>query len=104
MIAAGLLYLVFLAFASGMRRHGPALLGRWNRPLFATRFRPVGAALLAASLLAALSGRNWPLDLITWVALLPLMAGYLLLCLTYYPVCARWGAIVALALVLLGCR
>jgi len=102
-IAAGLLYLAFFTCAAGMRRHGPTLLARWNRPLFAMHFRMIAAVLLVASLLAALSGRDGTRAFITWVGLLPLMAGSLLLCLSYRPACARIGFVLAFAVIVAGC-
>ena len=77
MIVAGLLYIGFFALAAAMTRHGPALLG---------------------AILAGADG----IGIVTWCGLLPLMAGAVLLALTYGPRLARGGLLVALALMVAG--
>jgi hypothetical protein len=102
MIAAGLLYLGLFALAAGMPRHTHRLLGRWHivRPV---HYAPVlGWSLILLSLLAALVVRDWPRALVAWFGLMPVMAGTLLLGLTFGAGIARTGAAFAVALVIAG--
>jgi len=102
MIAAGLLYLGLFALAAGMPRHAHTLLGRWHiAPLI--QYAPaLGWTLILLSLLAALAVPDWPRALVGWFGLMPVMAGTLLLGLTFGVGIARAGAVFAVGLVIAG--
>jgi hypothetical protein len=102
MIAAGLLYLGLFALAAAMPRHAPDLLGRWNTPALATRLPVIGWTLVLLSLAASLLTPDWPRALVTWFGLAPLMAGIVLLGLTFRTNLAQSAALAAAGLVVAG--
>ncbi len=100
--AAGLLYLGLFAIAASMGRHRRALSGPWHQPATAPLLAPVGWCLILRSLLAMLPHWQGGVGLVSWIGLLPLLGGALLLGLSYRP---RWlvhGAAAAVLLSLAG--
>lgn len=100
--AAGLLYLGLFAIAASMGRHRRALSGPWHQPATAPLLAPVGWCLILGSLLAMLPHWQGGVGLVSWIGLLPLLGGALLLGLSYRP---RWlvhGAAAAALLSLAG--
>ena len=102
MIVAGLLYIGFFALAAAMARHGPALLGPWHRHGLARHLPLLGWSVIALSLVSAILEGADGIGIVTWCGLLPLMAGAVLLALTYGPRLARGGLLVALGLMMAG--
>ena len=102
MIVAGLLYIGFFALAAAMTRHGPALLGPWQRHGLTRHLSLLGWSAIALSLLGAILAGADGIGVVTWCGLLPMMAGAVLLALTYGPRLARGGLLVALALMVAG--
>ncbi|HEU0095372.1 MAG TPA: DUF3325 family protein [Rhizomicrobium sp.] len=103
MIAAGLLYLGLFALAASMSRHAPALLGGWKSAFPAAFLPATGWIFIALSLLVSLAAADWPIALVRWGGLLPLMAGVILLGLTFRAAVVQAGAIGAIGLILFGC-
>jgi hypothetical protein len=99
---AGLLYLGLFALAASMDRHRRALAGPWHRAAVAPMLAPVGWCLLVASLLSILPDWKGGVGLVSWIGLLPLIGGGMLLGLSYRPGWLGIGAGVALALVGMG--
>ena len=100
--AAGLLYLGLFLLASSMSRHQRALAGPWHQPAMAPLLAPVGWLLILASSMAMLPHWQGGIGLVSWLGLLPLLGGALLLGLSYRP---RWlvhGAAAAVLLSLAG--
>lgn len=102
MIVAGLLYIGFFALAAAMTRHGPALLGPWQRHGLARHLPLIGWSAIGLSLFCAILADADGIGIVTWCGLLPLLAGAVLLALTYGPRLARGGLLVALALMVVG--
>jgi len=102
MIAAGLLYLGLFVLAAGMPRHTDTLLGRRHIAHLIHYAPALGWSLILLSLLGALAVRDWPRALVAWFGLMPVMAGTLLLGLTFGAGIARTGAVFAVGLVIAG--
>ena len=100
--AAGLLYLGLFLLASSMSRHQRALAGPWHQPAMAPLLAPVGWLLILASLMAMLPHWQGRIGLVSWLGLLPLVGGLLLLGLSYRPHWLKQGAAGAIAVVILG--
>lgn len=103
MIEAGLLYLGLFALAASMSRHAAMLPGRIAAPHHAAWARRGGWALLLLSLAIPFARTDWPMALLTWFGLAPVMAGVVLIGLTYGVVLTRIAAGAALLAVLAGC-
>ena len=102
MIAAVLLYLGLFLLAAGMPRHADTLLGRRHIADLVPYAPALGWGLILLSLLAALAVRDWPRALVAWFGLMPVMAGTLLLGLTFGAGIARIGAVIAIGLAIAG--
>ncbi|AQR76034.1 hypothetical protein BXU08_19100 [Sphingomonas sp. LM7] len=102
MIVAGLFYLGMFALAAGMSRHAPALLGGWHRPTIAARLPRAGWILVVLSLALTLLSADWSRALVAWLGLAPLVAGIVVLSLTFAPVLARTGVVLAAGLAVVG--
>lgn len=102
MMAAGLLYIAFFALAAAMTRHAPVLLGPWQRHPIARHLASVGWIAIGASLLCAIMTGDDGIAFVTWCGLLPLMAGLVLVGLTYGARALRGGVVVAMILVTIG--
>ncbi|WP_370310359.1 DUF3325 family protein [Sphingobium abikonense] len=100
--AAGLLYLGLFALAASMNRHQRALAGPWHQPGAAPLLAPGGWLLILCSLIAMLPHWQGGIGLVSWIGLLPLVGGLLLLGLSYRPRCLVQGLGGAIAIVILG--
>lgn len=102
MIAAGLLYLGLFALAASMSRYAELLPARWELAKRTDRVRLVAWLLVLASLVSALWSPAWPIRLITWIGLVPVAGGIVLLAIAYDMRWARIMALLAVALVFAG--
>ncbi|WP_325233724.1 DUF3325 domain-containing protein [Sphingobium sp.] len=100
--SAGFLYLGLFALAASMDRHRRTLAGPWHRPPVAPLLAPTGWCLLGLSLLSIAPGWHGGIGLVNWCGLLPLVAGIMMLGLTYRPEWLRPGLVVALLLIAAG--
>jgi hypothetical protein len=102
MLTAGLLYLSLFALAARMQRHRPVLLGGWQKRSFVPHLDMAGWICFALSLLSLLRHSDPGTALVSWVGLLALLGGVVMLGMTYRPALPRMGVPVALAMILLG--
>ncbi|WP_298399978.1 DUF3325 family protein [Sphingobium sp.] len=102
MLTAGLLYLALFALAARMQRHKPVLLDAWQRRPLVAHLEMAGWALLALSLLSLGLAADPGKALVTWVGLLALLCGAIMLGMTYRPALPRIGVPVAALMIPLG--
>lgn len=100
-MTAGLLQFAALYFlAAAMPRHREPLLGRWQRIVSARRATIAGWVLLAVSSGLALTAGD-PIAVVSWLGLLPLSCGLILLGLSFSERLLH-GAIMVAALCICG--
>ncbi|WP_420143055.1 DUF3325 family protein [Sphingobium sp.] len=102
MVTVGLLYLALFALAARMQRHRPILLGGWQCRPFVAHLELAGWTMFGLSLISLLLWQDAGMALVAWVGLLPLLAGILLLGMTYRPMVARAGVPTAMICMLAG--
>ncbi|NIJ20358.1 hypothetical protein FHS95_002050 [Sphingomonas naasensis] len=102
MIFGGLLYLGLFALAASMGRHAQLLPAHWGLAKRAARLRLAAWLLILASLVIALWSPDWALRLLSWIGLVAVAGGIVLLSLTYGVRWARSAALLAIALVVAG--
>jgi hypothetical protein len=102
MLTIGLLYLALFALAGRMQRHRPVLLGAWQRRPFVSQLELMGWTLLGLSWFSLWQWPDIGMALVAWIGLLPLLAGAVVLAMTYRPMWARVGVPVATALAIAG--
>jgi len=102
MLTIGLLYLSLFALAARMQRHRPVLLDAWQRRPFTAHLELAGWTLFGLSLLSLALWRDIGMALVAWIGLLPLLAGALLLGMTYRPAFTRAAVPIAAALTVAG--
>jgi hypothetical protein len=102
MVTIGLLYLSLFALAARMQRHRPVLLDAWQRRPFTAHLQLTGWTLLGLSLVSLTLWHDVGMALVAWIGLLPLLAGALLLGMTYRPAFTRMGVPIAAALAVAG--
>ena len=102
MTTIGLLYLSLFALAARMQRHRPVLLGSWQKRRFISHLELAGWTLFGLSLLSLWLWADIGMALVAWTGLLPLLAGSVVLGMTYRPAVPRAGVPVAAILLVAG--
>lgn len=102
MLTIGLLYLSLFALAARMQRHRPVLLGPWHGHALIRHLELAGWMILGLSLLSLWRWDDMGMALIAWVGLLPLLAGILLLGMSYHQILPRAALGVAAAMTIAG--
>lgn len=102
MLTIGLLYLALFALSARMQRHRPVLLDTWQRQPFVVHLEWTGWTLFGLSLLSLSLCSDVGMALVAWTGLLPLLAGVVVLGMTYRPALPRAVVPIAAAATLLG--